>query len=155
MAADEGKKEEQEKLEFDSAGQAIAYISLDQARVLGLQHARDNRDFYGRYADAELVWEELSAEESEDYYRIRLAYRPAGNFRAPGVEQFTIDKAGSIEFRQIISQPQRSRRAAYVLGIVTGLVTIGATIGGLFAAGVLGTTDAPTMPRHHRLLLCR
>jgi hypothetical protein len=46
MAEEAGKKEE-EKFEFDSAGQAVAYISLDQARVLVLQHARDNREFYG------------------------------------------------------------------------------------------------------------
>ena len=42
MVEDEGKKDEP-KVEFDSAGQAIADISLDQARVLALQHARDNR----------------------------------------------------------------------------------------------------------------
>ena len=70
---DEGKKEE--KLEFDSMGQALGYISLDQARVLALQHARDNRDIYGRYADAELVWEVAAAEETEDYYEVRLSYR--------------------------------------------------------------------------------
>ena len=44
MVEDQDKQDEP-KLEFDSAGQAIAYISLDQARVLALQHARDNRDF--------------------------------------------------------------------------------------------------------------
>jgi hypothetical protein len=75
MVEDEGKQDEP-KIEFDSAGESLAYISLDQARVLALQHARDKRDVYGRYADQEITWEELSAEESEDYYRIRLAYRP-------------------------------------------------------------------------------
>ena len=61
MVAD-SDKEDEVKLEFDSAGQAIAYISLDQARVLALQHARDNREFYGRYAGQELVWAEPGAE---------------------------------------------------------------------------------------------
>ena len=52
MVEDGDKEEEDEqKLEFGSAGQEIAYISLDRARVLALQHARDNREFYGRYAD--------------------------------------------------------------------------------------------------------
>ena len=51
MAKDDDKKDE-EKLDFDSVGQAIAYISLDQARVLALQHARDNTEFYGRPAPA-------------------------------------------------------------------------------------------------------
>ena len=47
MAKQEGKKEE-EKFELDSAGQALGYISSDQARVLAMEHSRDNRDFYGR-----------------------------------------------------------------------------------------------------------
>jgi len=50
MAGEEGKKEE-EKLEFDSAGQAVVYISLDQARVLALQHARDDRKFHQGFGD--------------------------------------------------------------------------------------------------------
>jgi len=134
MAQDEGKEED--KLEFTSEGETLGYISLDQARVLALQHARDNRDLYGRYANREITWEELSAEESEDYYRIRLAYRPAGNFRAAGVEQFTIDKTGPIEFRQIIRQPRLVRTIIFGAAAVIALAATGATIGGLFAAGV-------------------
>ena len=35
--------------------------------MLALQHARVNREFYGRrYAQREMVWEELNADESED-----------------------------------------------------------------------------------------
>ncbi len=68
--AQEGDKEAQ--LEFTPAGETPGYISLDQARVLALQHARDNREIYGRYADRELA---------EDYYRVRLSYRPARGFR--------------------------------------------------------------------------
>ena len=105
---------------MDSTGQALAYISLDQARVLALEHARDNRDFYGRrYASRELVWKVLSLEESEDYYDIRLSYRPIEGFRGePGHERFTIDKTGPIRLRQILRQPRRSRR------IVIGLIVV-------------------------------
>ena len=88
MMAEDLDKQDEPKLEFDSAGQAITYISLDQASVLALRRARDNREPYGRYADAELVWKKLSAEASEDYYRVQLSYLPARGFR-----QFTIDKA--------------------------------------------------------------
>ena len=42
MAEDAGKKDDR-KVELDSTGQAVAYISLDQVRVLALQYARDNR----------------------------------------------------------------------------------------------------------------
>ncbi|MCI0782350.1 MAG: hypothetical protein J4N93_13745 [Chloroflexi bacterium] len=48
VIVDDANKEDEPKLKFDSAGQAIAYISLHQARVLSLQHVRDNRDFYER-----------------------------------------------------------------------------------------------------------
>ena len=41
MAEDPGKKEE-EKFDVTSEGEAVAYISLDQARVLAIEHARDN-----------------------------------------------------------------------------------------------------------------
>ena len=62
MAEDSGK-EDGPKLKFDSAGQAIAYISLDQARVRAIEHARDNRDVYDRlYPRGESAWEEVSAE---------------------------------------------------------------------------------------------
>lgn len=66
MVEGEGKRAE-EKVEFTPEGETLGYISLDQARVLALQHSRDNREIYGRYAELELAWEELSAEESEDY----------------------------------------------------------------------------------------
>ena len=44
MAQDEGKKEE-EKFDFTSEGEVLGYISLDQARVLAGQHARETTDF--------------------------------------------------------------------------------------------------------------
>jgi len=69
--------------------------------VLALRHAYDNRDIYGRYADRELVWEVVGAEESEDFYEVTLSYRPARWFIGTrGLEQFYIDKAGPIEFRR-------------------------------------------------------
>ena len=144
---EEQDKKDDEKVELDATGQAVAYISLDQARVLAMEHARDNQEFYGRrYANRELVWEVVSQEESEDYYDIRLSYRPIEGFRGKsGHERFTIDKTGPIRLRQILIQPQpSSRRAAYVLAVVVVLAAIGATFGALFASGTLTTTGAPT-----------
>ena len=87
MAKEEDKKDEH-KLEFTPEGETLGYISLDQARVLALQHARDNREFYGRrYSRRELLWEVVGAEETEDYYEVKLSYRPARGFQGhPGVE---------------------------------------------------------------------
>ena len=66
--AEEGDKKEEEKYEFDAAGEALVYISLDQARVLAMEHARDNTGFYGRrYRRRELAWEVVSQEESDAY----------------------------------------------------------------------------------------
>ena len=72
-----------------------------------MEHARDNTDFYGpSYAGVRLVWEVLSTEETDDYYDIRLKFRPAGRFRGePGVEQFIFDKTGSLRIRQMLDEP--------------------------------------------------
>ena len=53
MAEDEQKKEE-EKFDFTSEGEAFGYISLDQARVLAVQHARENTG--SGYVMPELTW---------------------------------------------------------------------------------------------------
>ena len=127
---EDSSKNDQEKLEFDSTGQALAYISLDQARVSALRHARDNRGFYGRrYARRDLVWEVVGAEETEDYYEVKLSYRPARGFSGrPGIEQFTIDKTGPIEFRQILEEPVAPRvlRRRSTLVAVTLVVVLAA-----------------------------
>ncbi|MCH8226099.1 MAG: hypothetical protein IIC97_09545, partial [Chloroflexi bacterium] len=146
MAEEEEKKEE-EKFEFDAAGQALEYISLDQARVLAIEHARDNPRFYGRrYARRDLVREVISQEESEDYYDIRLSYRPARDFRGePGIEQFTIDKSGPIRLRQILSEPVEPRRRLGLPLALAGLAVVAAAVVGvLFASGVIGGGTEPS-----------
>jgi hypothetical protein len=141
---EDGGMQDETKLDFDSAGEAVAYISLDQARVLALQHARDNRDFYGRHSGSGLVWDVIGAEETEDFYEIRLSFLPAGNYRSAGVEQFTIDKTGPIEFRQIVSQPRPSRRGVTLVALAFAAVAVVAVIGGLLATGALTTGDSPS-----------
>ena len=144
MDEEEGKQEE-EKLEFTPEGETLGYISLDQARVLAMEHARDNPAFYGRrYARRNLVWEVLSQEENEDYYESRRSYRTAEGFRGePGIEQFTIDKTDPIRLRQILAQPVQPRRLLVPITNAGVLAAVGALIGGLFAAGVFsgGTED--------------
>ena len=140
MIEDEGKKED--KLEFTPEGETLGYISLDQARVLALRHARDNREVYGRYANTELVWEELSAEESEDYYRVRLSFRPARRFRGrAGIEQFTIDKAGPIELRQVVRDPIASNSRNFTILALMVVIAIGATMVGLFGSGAFTSSS--------------
>ena len=45
VMVEDGDKKDDDKLEFDSTGQAVAYISLDQARVLAIEHDRATRSF--------------------------------------------------------------------------------------------------------------
>lgn len=67
---------------FDSTGEVLAYITLDQARVLAIRHARDNTDFYDpSIRHDSLVWEVEGQQETEDYYEIRLSFRPARGFQ--------------------------------------------------------------------------
>jgi hypothetical protein len=138
MAEEEGKKEDQ--FGFTREGEALGYISLDQARVLAMEHARDNQSFYGhRYANRDFAWEEISAEEGEDYYRVRISYRPVRNFwGAAGIELFTIDKAGPIRLLQILREPRPWLRPAYAAAGT--LAAVGAVIAILFAAGVFSSS---------------
>ena len=142
MLEEEGKKEDQ--FGFTAEGERLGYISLDQARVLAMEHARDNREFYGRrYANRELVWEVASQEESEDYYDIRLSFRPAEGFRGePGVELFTIDKAGPIRLRQVLQEPRPKTRFWPAYAAAGVLAVAGAVVAGLFAAGVFSPSPA-------------
>ena len=55
---DDGGEKEADKLESTPEGEVPGQMSLEEARDLALQHARDNREFYGRrYATLDLVWE--------------------------------------------------------------------------------------------------
>ena len=108
MAEDQDKKDE-EKFEFDSAGQALEYMSLDQARVLAMRTARESPSVYGpRYLNVPMAFEVVAAEETEDYYVITLAFRPQDDYAGnPGREQFFIGKEGTIEHRQVLRIPSR------------------------------------------------
>ena len=97
MADDQGEKEEQ-KFEFDSAGEALGYISLDQARVLAMQTAREAPGAYGRrFRNVPMAFEVVEDNETEDHYMVTMSFRPQGQFTgAPGQEQFFIEKEGTV-----------------------------------------------------------
>ena len=139
--ADEDNKEE--KFEFTSDGEVVGYISLEQARLRAMQHARDNPDFYGRrYAQRDLVWEVVGEEKSEDYYQVRVSYRPTRGFTGqPGVEEFTVDKTGPIEFRQIISEPRQASRSLVVASGVA-IIVVAAVFGILLGSGMLDSNSS-------------
>ena len=101
--------EKQDKFDFTDSGEALEWVTLEQARVQAIEHARDNTGFYGaEYAEVRLVWEVLSQDEGEDFYDIKLSFRPSGRYRGePGVEQFIFDKTGELRVRQILDEPSQ------------------------------------------------
>ena len=79
MAEDQGKEEE--KFDFTGEGEAVGYISLEQARVLAMQTPGE----YGsQYQDISMAFEVVQANEGEDYYDVSayhsrgIAYRKLG-----------------------------------------------------------------------------
>ena len=138
--AENGDKEE--KFEFTPEGEALGYIGLNQARVLAMEHARDHREFYGRrYRNQQLVWEVVEESEDEEYYHIRLSYRPSGRFNGtPGTEQFVLDKTGQIRLRQLLDEPVGRSRP--VIQLVIGVVVaIALAVGGVVGAIGLGSEE--------------
>ena len=77
MAEDQGKEEE--KFDFTGEGEAVGYISLEQARVLALQTAGETPGEYGsQYTqDISMAFEVVQANEGEDYYDVS-AYHSRG-----------------------------------------------------------------------------
>ena len=146
----DGDKNKKDKLDFDSAGVDRAYLSQDQARDLAIQYARDNTEFYSSvYSSGELVWEVISQEETQDFYEIKLSYRPAGRFRGePGIQQLTIGKTGEIELRQILNEPEAAAIKSphpLLLG-AAGLVMIAGIIGVVFVTVTFGGDEATPVP---------
>ena len=148
---DEDDKKDEQKFEFDAAGEVIGYISLDQARVLAMRTAREAPGEYGsRYSRVPMAFEVMGEEETEDHYVITLTFRPQGEFLGtPGQEQFFIEKEGSVAHRQVMSIPRSpgGRRTRTVL-VVIGLVTLaaGAAGGVVLASGGGGGEDGSTAP---------
>ena len=82
-------------------------ISLESARLKVVRFAQDNLDAYGPFFGAmRLVWVVESSEEDEEFYYIRLTYRPfQTSTGTAGTEEFITDKTGKIEFRQVLTEP--------------------------------------------------
>ena len=137
MTVAEEQDSQEEQPESQSSGGSGGFISLDQARGIALDQARQDRDFYGRrYARQDLTWHVVNQEEGAEGYSIRLSYRPVRGFRGQaGVEEFSIDRQGSVQSRRIVSEPVRRRR---LLGC--GLLAAGGLLSVLvLAMGVLAS----------------
>ena len=88
MAREDDKGED--KLEFTAVGETPGYISFDQAGVLTLQHARDNREIYSRpYGQRDLVWDVVRAAENEDLPFTQMYYQNVSPRERGGTARFS------------------------------------------------------------------
>ncbi|MAF51790.1 MAG: hypothetical protein CL694_02040 [Chloroflexi bacterium] len=135
MVEDEGKKED--SFDFTPEGEALAYISLEQARVAAMRAARDDPGEYGRrFSGARMAFDVVEQEEGEDYYVVTMSFRPEGDFRgSPGQEQFFVEKEGRVAHRQVLALP-KARRSPVLWGAVVFVAVITVAIAGVvFATG--------------------
>ena len=144
---DEGSKddlfEKEDKFDaFTPEGEALGYITLEQARLVAMQTARDDPGNYGsRFKGVRMVYEVVEQDEGEDYYTITMTFRPEGDFRGtPGREEFVIEKEGTVAYRQVPSLPSGGRRllSMGLIQVVVGVIGVAvAIVGVLVGSGVL------------------
>jgi hypothetical protein len=139
----EDQHEEEEKFDFTGEGEAVNYISLEQARVLAMQAARENPGEYGgQYQTISMAFEVVQANEGEDYYDVTLSFRPQNDFSGrPGQEQFFIEKEGTVAHRQVLSVPRR-RGSFPVLPVAIGVVIVGVIIAVAAVLALDGSGDS-------------
>ena len=149
--AEDGGQNDKEKFDFDSAGQAPGYISLDQARVLAMRTARETPGEYGRrFRNVPMAFDVVEDEETEDHYVVTLSLRPQGQFAGvPGQEQFFIEKEGNVAHRQVLSLPapgggRRLPMVPIAIGLIA--VVIAAVAGGVFLGGGSGSGGSDDSP---------
>ena len=96
--------------EFDSAGEALGYISLDQALLEARRLVRQDEERYRqRLGWEEIVWMEASSDPREDSYRIVVQFRrPARGLREEqtGEEEFIFGLTGELRDRQVLLWPE-------------------------------------------------
>ena len=85
-----------------------------------------------------MAWDVVSQEEQADGYRVQLSYQLAHGFRGePGVEEFTIDRQGSVQSRRIVSEPARiGGFLGCGLMAVWGLLSMVLVAGGVLATAL-------------------
>lgn len=75
---------QEEKFDFTLEGEAQGFVTLDQARFVAMQTARERPGNYGTtWQSVPMVFEVVDAEETEDDYSLILSFSPEGEFTAP------------------------------------------------------------------------
>jgi len=151
LAEEPDKKDD--KFEFTPEGESVEYISLGDARVMAIRHARENTEIYGAdYQDTTMVWRPVSQVEEEEFYEIQLSFQPAGIFTGtPGLEQFVISKTGDIKLRQVLESPgskSSDGMPKWLLfgGIGAAVIAVIAVVAVIATSGAAGFINGANIP---------
>ena len=134
-------------IDFDKASETRRHLSLEQAKILALETARNDPANYGRrFAALQMVFQVIKQEEEDDGYFVTLSFQPEGDFPGkPGLERFFIEKQGTVTGRQVLRLPSGRGQIHFhwkpltVLGAVVALAV--AAVVGSFAAGIWGGSE--------------
>lgn len=133
MAEDQDKQEE--KFDFTALGEALGYISLDQAQVLAMETATGTPGKFGRrFRRTAMAFEVVDATEAENYYEVTLSFRPQRYFTGDaGREQYLIEKEGRVAHRQLLSLPRHKLNSLLLpvalVRVIAGVIVVAATVG--------------------------
>lgn len=79
------------------------------AELSALEHAQADKKPYGRWAKRNLVFAVAGSEHVEGATRVRVTYRPSGNFHGrPGEEIIRVLPDGGLEGRDHVHQPREA-----------------------------------------------
>lgn len=139
----ENEASQEGKSDFYGEGGARQYLSLEQAKLLAMETARDAPANYGQsFTALQMVFQTIEQEERDDYYIVTLSFRPEGDFfGTPGRERFYIAKEGTVTDRRVIAFPYDGGKRSFLwrpLTIGATMMVIVAVSWGAWATGICG-----------------
>ena len=134
---------QEEKFDFTLEGEAQGFVTLDQARFVAMQTARERPGNYGTtWQSVPMVFEVVDAEETEDDYSLILSFSPEGEFTGtPGRKSLLGGVARRLSAQGFLHVRRRKEVLLSVYPTVTLLVV--AACAALVVSCSLQPTDAP------------
>ena len=95
-----------------------------------------------------MAFEVVDSSEDEDYYNVRMSFRPEGGFSGqPGLEQFFIEKEGVVAHRQVLEFPSgggRWRLPVAIAGVIVIIAAVALGASSIFGSGPFGAPATST-----------
>ena len=136
----EGEEKQEDKFNFTPQGEAVGFVTLDQARLIAIQRAREESGNYGpSWQSVPMVFEVVDAEETENDYSLILSFHPEGEF--PGRKSLFGGVARRLSAQGFLHVRRRKEVLLSVYATVTLLVV--AACAALVVSCSTQPTDAP------------